>query len=620
MSRDRALAERSGYEGGVEESISGEHQRVPTSCTACGATLAVGAQYCAACGFPASPVGPGLVVPGFTLLDTIGQGGTSVVYLARQEDLDRLVAVKVLRRDVDDPKVWRDFQREARTIARLSGHPNVVTVYTAGRTAVGQPFLVTEYLDRGSLADVIESTGPLRPGSVADVGVAVADALAAAHGLGILHRDVKPGNVLLDHADHVKLADFGIARLVAAQSATTTGTFAFTPEHVAPEILRGDPEGPWSDVYGLASTLVSAFTGVPPFGPSAGQRVEALLVRKLAEPTPALAPTVPVRLAGALTRALAADPSTRPPLAALRAELAGSGTSAVSGRQTTAGRAPTDPTVVVPRDRTERLPRPMPASPPPPAVGSRAYGAAAPGPGPVVAVARRRQWRRVVPALAGALVAVALATLVTLALSRDDGDPTTAGADTTAGTQAPVTTTPPGATTTTPATTVPLATTAVPPNTTTAAPVTTVPLATTAVPPNTTVPPPSAATTAAPTTTVPADPPDGSNPIATDEAAAFVRTYYGEVEAGDYESAWDRLSVDYQRDGPGGYEDYVTYWDRNDVEVLGVEVTSSSDDRTVCRLTMRYHTPDRTAEEVDEATLVRDADGDIVILSFERVA
>ena len=587
------------------------------TCAQCGTALPEGAQFCPSCGSAASSARPGVPrVPGFELLDTIGQGGTSVVYLARQEDLDRLVAVKVLRHDVDDPKVWRDFQREARTIARLSGHPSVVTVYTAGRTAVGQPFLVTEYLDRGSLADVIESTGPLRPGSVTALGVAVADALAAAHGLGILHRDVKPGNVLLDHADHVKLADFGIARLVAAQSATTTGTFAFTPEHVAPEILRGDPEGPWSDVYGLASTLVSAFTGVPPFGPSAGQRVEALLLRKLAEPAPALAPTVPVRLASVLTRALSADPSTRPPLAALRAELAASGTSAIAGRATTASRAPIDPTLVVTRDRTERLPRQAPATLPAPAAGSKVRGAAPPSALPVVVPARRRG-RGVLPALAGAALAITLATLVTLALSRGDGDPDAAGADTTAGTAAPATT----AIAPEPTTTAVAATTA--------APATTVAPTTIAAPTTTAAPP----TTAARQRRPPRQPPRPRRPLrppqrlrvrpaatspATTRSPSCTRTTE-RCKRATTSPRVDRLSVDYQRDGPGDFDDYVTYWDRNDVEVLGVEVTPGSGDRTICRLTMRYHTPERTADEVDQATLQRSSNGAIQIDSFRRV-
>ena len=107
----------------------------------------------------------GPVLAGYTLLRTLGQGGAAVVYLARQEALDRMVAVKVLRRGVEDERAWRHFRREARTIARLSAHPNVVTVYTAGRSEAGHPYLVTEYLDRGSLSDVIAAEGPLPPAS-----------------------------------------------------------------------------------------------------------------------------------------------------------------------------------------------------------------------------------------------------------------------------------------------------------------------------------------------------------------------------------------------------------------------------------------------------------------------
>src|SRR3712207_2728467 len=176
-----------------------------TTCARCHAQVPRGAGFCPSCG--AGRGGGGPLLPGFTILGTIGRGGTAEVYLARQGDLDRQVAVKVIRQEVDDVKVWRDFQREARTVARLSGHPHVVTVYTAGRTVTGQPFLVTEYLDRGSLAEVIASNGALRPAAVVRIGLAVADALTAAHGLGILHRDVKPGNVLLDHDDHVKRSE-----------------------------------------------------------------------------------------------------------------------------------------------------------------------------------------------------------------------------------------------------------------------------------------------------------------------------------------------------------------------------------------------------------------------------
>ncbi|MBA3605676.1 MAG: serine/threonine protein kinase, partial [Acidimicrobiia bacterium] len=261
------------------------------------------------------------MLAGHTILRIIGRGGAATVYLARQESLNRQVAIKVLRADVEDPKVWRRFLREARTLARLSTHPHVVTVFNVGRSDDGQPYLVTEFLDRGSLGDVIAARGPLPVGSVVPVGHAVADALQAAHDLGILHRDVKPGNVLLDHDGRVKLGDFGIARLLTGQSVTTTDVIAFTPEHVAPEVLRGEPDGPWSDVYGLASTLAEALIGAPLFTRRPDERVEALLSRKLMGPPPVLPATVPAALAQLLARGLDPDPTRRPSLADFRQQL-----------------------------------------------------------------------------------------------------------------------------------------------------------------------------------------------------------------------------------------------------------------------------------------------------------
>ena len=395
----------------------GEVNEPTTSCPRCRIEVPATAVFCPNCGASTIPVrGATPALPGYTILRILGRGGAAVVYLARQEALDREVAVKVLRRDVEDPKVWREFRREAHTVARLSAHPHVVTVYTAGRSAVGQPYLVSEYLDRGSLADLI-TDGPLDAKDVAMVGVAVADALAAAHHLGILHRDVKPGNVLLAHDGRIKLGDFGIARLLVGQSVATTDQIAFTPEHVAPEVLRNEPEGPWSDVYGLASTLATALVGSPPFQQRTGERMEAFLSRKVLAAPPVLSTTVPAALAGPVTRALDPEPSRRPSVAELRDQLAEAARSL---------------------GESVPLPPPMPhlatrPSPTPPPVTNSTGSATQPWrtvtrPSDPPLVARgpggpRRRRRETVPVLVAIVfAALAITALGIMLLSTDDGD------------------------------------------------------------------------------------------------------------------------------------------------------------------------------------------------------
>jgi eukaryotic-like serine/threonine-protein kinase len=325
-----------------------------STCPSCKSPLPPEAAFCPECGVAIAAQTTLPELPGFGIDRVLGRGGDADVYLAHQESLDRMVAVKVLRHNIDDPASWRGFQREAHAIAKLSGHRHVVTVFDAGRSPVtGHPYMVTEFLDRGSLDEVVAADGPLKPLQVAEIGAAMANALIAAHALGIHHRDVKPGNVLLASDGRVKLGDFGIARLLSGRSVTTTDLFAFTPEHVAPEVLRHEPDGPWSDLYGLASTLATALLGVPPLHRTEDERVDAFLARKLMAAPPRLPASVPRSLAEPIERALDPWPDRRPTLAEFEQAMVA---SAACLRRETAVATATVPVAAAPAGAHEARP------------------------------------------------------------------------------------------------------------------------------------------------------------------------------------------------------------------------------------------------------------------------
>ena len=194
----------------------------------------------------------------YSLGDLLGIGGTAEVYLAHDEILDRDVALKVLRSQrADNEEFVKLFRREARSAAALN-HPNVVPVYYWGRSQDGRYYMTMEYVSGGTLNDRV---GPIHPSTVAGLGLQVADALRFAHEHGVIHRDVKPHNILLTEASEARVADFGIARAANATTTSQSSPFMGTAGYMSPEQAKGESVGPASDLYSLGVVLYEALTG-----------------------------------------------------------------------------------------------------------------------------------------------------------------------------------------------------------------------------------------------------------------------------------------------------------------------------------------------------------------------
>jgi hypothetical protein len=205
----------------------------------------------------------GIDIDDLTILSRLGRGGMASVYLAREEGLGRLVAVKVIDEKLDgDPGFLRRFEREARTAASLT-HPNIVPTYRYGRTADGRPFLSMAFLDGGSLRDRLRKRGPLPVDEALAVTRQVASALALAHGRNVIHRDLKPDNILFQ-GDTAYLSDFGIAKLTDATALTGTGMNPGTVRYFSPEQAKELPLDARSDIYSLGVVLYEALTGALP--------------------------------------------------------------------------------------------------------------------------------------------------------------------------------------------------------------------------------------------------------------------------------------------------------------------------------------------------------------------
>lgn len=240
----------------------------------------------------------------------IGRGGFGIVYRCMQPALDRTVAVKVLTVGLDDENRARFF-REQRAMGRLSGHPNIVTVFQVGSTDNSHPYIVMQYHPQGSLDVQIRRFGPLPLDETLRLGVKMAGAVETAHRLGILHRDIKPANILLTVYGEPALTDFGIAHISGGfetVTGTVTGTVAFT----APEVLNGAPTSPASDIYSLGATLFSALSGHAAFERRRDEQVVAQFIRITSQPVPDLRKKgIPDEVCEIIERAMSADPRDR---------------------------------------------------------------------------------------------------------------------------------------------------------------------------------------------------------------------------------------------------------------------------------------------------------------------
>ncbi|WP_448642132.1 protein kinase domain-containing protein [Geodermatophilus sp. URMC 63] len=591
-----------------------------------------------------------LVAERYRLLTQIGGGGQGSVWLGRDELLGRQVAVKQILLPAGSAPGLGDEQRqralrEGRIAARLS-HPHAITVYDVVLEG-GVPYLVMEYLPSRSLAAVLQQEGTLRVDQVAQVGAQLADALAAVHAAGIVHRDVKPGNVLIGEGPRVqglvKITDFGISHAAGDVTLTQTGQITGTPAFLAPEVAQGVEMSAASDVFSLGATLYTCLDGEPPFG----MDFNALrLLHKVAG-----GEVRPPRRAGSLERPLmrmlATDPAARPQMTEVRDELA----KLAAGRDgdtTTVLLARTDLRPAPGRSRTEELaadpatpatplppvgpatrigpdapaaqaasaaPPPDGATPtgtrtdlpgtPPPAGPSAAEPVAGPTPeptseptseptpqpaarsGPLVGPRRRR--RPLLVALLALVVLAVAGTLTWTGLQGDDASSSAAGAASSAPQTGADDASPSAEATDTPAD------------------------ATTDAAADTTAPEPSPAPTPEPTSESPSPSPETTAPPA-DPATAAQQTleqYYA-LLPGDTAGAYaltgptlrSRASFSY-------YQGFFGRW--SEVNLLDVRNVRDQGDRITATTDVEFLDPGQRQVETHAVTLVRDDDGRLLI-------
>lgn len=247
----------------------------------------------------------------YRLLEKVGEGGAAEVFKARDQRLDRVVAIKILRRQfVHDQASRTRFINEARAAAGLA-HPNIVDVYDFGEAPDGSMFIAMQFVEGQDLKEILQRRGRMTAAETVSIITQVCSALQAAHARGLIHRDVKPQNILLDRKGHARLGDFGIVKALSGPELTQTGMTFGTAAYLSPEQATGEPIGPPSDVYALGCVMYEMLTGMPPFTGDNPAIVAYKQVWEQPRPLHNLAPEVPPSLESVVMRCLLKDPRAR---------------------------------------------------------------------------------------------------------------------------------------------------------------------------------------------------------------------------------------------------------------------------------------------------------------------
>ena len=508
----------------------------------------------------------------------LAAGGMGTVWLAWDLSLRRQVAVKRVHLRPGLTAAQRDeavarTMREGRITARLQ-HPNAVPVYDVIDDEHG-PCLVMQYVPSRSLAAVVDEDGPVPPHEAARIGTQLAAALAAAHHVGIVHRDVKPANVLVGDDGSIKITDFGVSHAVDDASITSTGMVTGTPAYLAPEVARGEPSTAASDVYSLGSTLYHLVEGRPPYGSDPNAMAT---LHRVATGRPR-----PVERAGPLRHLLgammSAVPADRPDMIAIAARLPDLNPSLVDDRSP--DRAVTQALRAIPPSSAAASARSAPPNEPAPGARTPSPPRTRAMPTPADEPVRRpsaepdasssRDSRRVVVVLVATVAVVLLGAGLLIALLSGSGDDTVAAGPTSPPTRRNEPTTVPSTTST-----------AARPSARTSS---------RATPSSSSVPPrPTPARSA---------PPRPTGPVTDGQLAAALQAYFRLVP-GNLDAAWQRLTPNFQQGRAGGRGTFDSYWGSvRHVDVQGV--SGQAPRRASATLTYHY----RDGRVVTQRTTLR---------------